>query len=62
MSPNHDYEASTTTHSASFDEDNKKLEALGYVPSFKREFSNLATVCLDYRIRDLSLTDFSGWR
>ena len=27
------------------DEDDKKLEALGYVPSFKREFSNLATVC-----------------
>jgi hypothetical protein len=30
---------------ASFkDEDDKKLESLGYVPSFKREFSNLATV------------------
>jgi hypothetical protein len=27
------------------DEDDKKLEAMGYVPSFKREFSNLATVC-----------------
>ena len=27
------------------DDDNKKLESLGYVPSFKREFSNLATVC-----------------
>ncbi len=27
------------------DDDDKKLEALGYVPSFKREFSNLATVC-----------------
>ena len=26
------------------DEDDKKLEAMGYVPSFKREFSNLATV------------------
>jgi hypothetical protein len=24
--------------------DDKKLESLGYVPSFKREFSNLATV------------------
>ena len=29
------------------DDDDKKLESLGYVPSFKREFSNLATVrCL----------------
>ena len=27
------------------DDDDKKLESLGYVPSFKREFSNLATVC-----------------
>ena len=27
------------------DSDDKELEALGYVPSFKREFSNLATVC-----------------
>jgi len=25
-------------------EDDRELEALGYVPSFKREFSNLATV------------------
>ena len=26
------------------DDDDKKLESLGYAPSFKREFSNLATV------------------
>ncbi len=26
------------------DDDDKKLQSLGYVPSFKREFSNLATV------------------
>ena len=26
------------------DEDDKELVALGYKPSFKREFSNLATV------------------
>jgi hypothetical protein len=26
------------------DDDDKELVALGYVPSFKREFSNLATV------------------
>jgi len=25
-------------------DDDKKLEELGYIPSFKREFSNLATV------------------
>lgn len=25
-------------------DDDKELEAMGYVPSFKREFSNLATV------------------
>jgi hypothetical protein len=30
---------------SSLDDDDKKLESLGYVPSFKREFSNLATVC-----------------
>ena len=28
----------------SVSEDDRELEALGYVPSFKREFSNLATV------------------
>jgi hypothetical protein len=27
-------------------DDDRELEALGYVPSFKREFSNLATVRL----------------
>ena len=37
-----DYEHGATDYK---DEDDKKLEALGYVPSFKREFSNLATVC-----------------
>lgn len=25
-------------------DDDRKLEELGYIPSFKREFSNLATV------------------
>lgn len=30
--------------SISTDDDDKELEALGYVPSFKREFTNLATV------------------
>jgi hypothetical protein len=38
--PDHEYGATDYK-----DEDDKKLEALGYVPSFKREFSNLATVC-----------------
>ena len=31
---------------SSLSEDDRELEALGYVPSFKREFSNLATVSL----------------
>jgi hypothetical protein len=35
---------STTVASSDSDEDDKELEMLGYVPSFKREFSNLATV------------------
>ena len=30
--------------SVALDEDDRELEALGYVPSFKREFTNLATV------------------
>lgn len=30
--------------SPSFDDDDRELEAMGYVPSFKREFTNLATV------------------
>jgi hypothetical protein len=37
------------------DEDDKKLEAMGYVPSFKREFSNLATVCAPHSILSLFL-------
>ena len=32
--------------SSSLIDDDKELEALGYVPSFKREFSNLATVSI----------------
>jgi hypothetical protein len=30
--------------SPTLDEDDRELQALGYVPSFKREFTNLATV------------------
>lgn len=29
---------------STLNEDDRELEALGYVPSFKREFTNLATV------------------
>ncbi|KAH7909898.1 APC amino acid permease [Hygrophoropsis aurantiaca] len=32
------------------EEDNKELEALGYVPSFRREFSNLATISFAFSI------------
>ncbi|KAF8260282.1 APC amino acid permease [Lactarius quietus] len=35
------------------DEDDKKLEAMGYVPSFKREFSNLATISFAFSILGL---------
>ena len=38
------YSAASEVVSAVTDEDDRELEALGYVPSFKREFSNLATV------------------
>jgi amino acid transporter len=35
------------------DEDDKKLEAMGYVPSFKREFTNLATISFAFSIMGL---------
>ncbi|KAI0063327.1 APC amino acid permease [Artomyces pyxidatus] len=35
------------------DADDKHLEALGYVPSFKREFSNLATISFAFSIMGL---------
>ncbi|EIN05314.1 amino acid permease [Punctularia strigosozonata HHB-11173 SS5] len=35
------------------DDDDKELEALGYVPSFKREFSNLATISFAFSIMGL---------
>ena len=40
MSPSEKRSDSFDAH----DEDDKELVALGYKPSFKREFSNLATV------------------
>ncbi|KAJ7619314.1 amino acid permease [Roridomyces roridus] len=42
----------TSVHS-SVDEDDKELLALGYVPSFKREFSNLATISFAFSIMGL---------
>ncbi|KDQ55916.1 hypothetical protein JAAARDRAFT_180067 [Jaapia argillacea MUCL 33604] len=39
--------------SSSLDEDDRELEALGYVPSFKREFSNLATISFAFSIMGL---------
>ncbi|KAI0299018.1 amino acid/polyamine transporter I [Multifurca ochricompacta] len=35
------------------DDDDQKLESLGYVPSFKREFSNLATISFAFSIMGL---------
>jgi len=37
------------------DEDDRELVALGYKPSFKREFSNLATVRRQFHRYGLSL-------
>ncbi|KAJ7602507.1 APC amino acid permease [Mycena polygramma] len=42
----------TSVHS-SVDDDDKELLALGYVPSFKREFSNLATISFAFSIMGL---------
>lgn len=38
------HEESTFVHEAASDDDDRGLAALGYKPSFKREFTNLATV------------------
>ena len=44
--------------SETLNEDDRELEALGYKPSFKREFSNLATVRtkMDCMFSDVRLT------
>ncbi|KAI0078389.1 APC amino acid permease [Panus rudis PR-1116 ss-1] len=39
--------------STSIDDDDKVLEQIGYVPSFKREFSNLATISFAFSIMGL---------
>ena len=39
-------EPTPSLSSTMIDDDDRELVALGYVPSFKREFSNLATVCV----------------
>ncbi|KAI5119557.1 hypothetical protein M0805_005621 [Coniferiporia weirii] len=38
---------------STLDDDDRELEALGYVPSFKREFSNLATISFAFSIMGL---------
>ncbi|KAH8822686.1 APC amino acid permease [Flagelloscypha sp. PMI_526] len=43
------------------DEDDKELVALGYVPSFKREFTNLATVNLHFSVRKSIYLFASSW-
>lgn len=51
MKTENEYEKPPSTIELS-DEDDKELVALGYKPSFKREFTNLATVrssCLTAR-------------
>ncbi|KAE9406087.1 amino acid permease [Gymnopus androsaceus JB14] len=43
----------TMTDTNSYSEDDKELVAMGYVPSFKREFSNLATISFAFSIMGL---------
>ncbi|KAH8112046.1 APC amino acid permease [Phellopilus nigrolimitatus] len=43
----------TSISEVSVSDDDKELEALGYVPSFKREFSNLATISFAFSIMGL---------
>ena len=43
-----DADVDIRTESATLNEDDRELEALGYVPSFKREFTNLATVNINW--------------
>lgn len=48
------HQKSDDLHSvASYDDDDKVLEEIGYVPSFKREFSNLATISFAFSIMGL---------
>lgn len=55
--PNADLDAEIVSMSRSVDpttnEDDKVLEEMGYVPSFKREFSNLATISFAFSIMGL---------
>jgi hypothetical protein len=46
---NHVQDRASVAPSPTLNEDDRELEALGYVPSFKREFSNLATVRVSCR-------------
>ncbi|KAF9265138.1 amino acid permease [Marasmius fiardii PR-910] len=48
-----DYPSATTSMNTSYDEDDRELAAMGYVPSFKREFSNLATISFAFSIMGL---------
>lgn len=50
-------ESASVHSSSSSSDDDKELEALGYVPSFKREFSNLATVRVVCTVLSMHQTD-----
>ncbi|ESK93896.1 amino acid permease [Moniliophthora roreri MCA 2997] len=47
------YDSESNSMSTGIDDDDKELVALGYVPSFKREFSNLATISFAFSIMGL---------
>jgi len=44
------------------DDDDRELVALGYVPSFKREFSNLATVSFCRIVQSTVCSDAPGFQ
>ncbi|THH06582.1 hypothetical protein EW145_g3989 [Phellinidium pouzarii] len=48
-----EFESTGSERSVTLNEDDRELEALGYVPSFKREFSNLATISFAFSIMGL---------
>jgi len=53
MSSKNERESVRSVDSSTLNEDDRELEALGYVPSFKREFTNLATISFAFSIMGL---------
>ncbi|TFK48319.1 APC amino acid permease [Heliocybe sulcata] len=53
MAPDTTVHVQSVGSSSTLNDDDRELEALGYVPSFKREFSNLATISFAFSIMGL---------